>query len=369
MKKQIVFNDFSLLWQEVRKDTLRAIDRVGKNGQYILGEEVKSFEKKLAEFWGLPYAVTCGNGLDAIEICLRCLNLKPEQKVITTPLSAFATSLAILRAGGQPVFVDTDQRGLIDLEKVEQMLQKNPDIRFLVPVHLYGYALNLKRLKQLKHTYGLTIVEDCAQAIGAKSHNRPVGSVGDMAAVSFYPTKNLGCIGDGGAVLTKQAKFARLAKYLRSYGDTEKYHHKYLGLNSRLDEIQAAILKIRLRQLPKRLRQRQKIARRYGQEINHSKITIPSAPDDSDSSWHLFPVLIKGSRRSFQMHLKKAGVPTLIHYPKLIPQQPAIRQANIFADLTNASTFARQEVSLPIHPYLNDSQVERIILACNTWKK
>ena len=199
----IALNDFKKQWLDIKLAALKAMDSVGNSGWLILGKETLNFEKNLAARCGFPFAVGCANGLDAIEIALRCLGLKPGDHVLTTPLSAFATTLAILRAGGVPIFVDVDESGLIDLDLCAQALKNDPAIRFFLPVHLFGHALNSKKLANLKRDFPIKIIEDCAQAIGAQSFNLPVGLIGDAATLSLYPTKNLGCLGDGGALLLK----------------------------------------------------------------------------------------------------------------------------------------------------------------------
>ena len=195
-------NPFDRQWEDVGADVIAAVERVGKSGRYILGPEVAAFESKLARFVEAKHAVGCASGLDAIEIGLRALGLRRGEEVLTTPLSAFATTLAIIRAGGAPVFVDTDETGLLDLERARQCLEERPALRFFVPVHLFGQSLDLGRLQALKDEHGLQVVEDCAQALGASWCDRQVGGVGQVAALSLYPTKNLGALGDAGAVFT-----------------------------------------------------------------------------------------------------------------------------------------------------------------------
>ncbi|HZE12623.1 MAG TPA: DegT/DnrJ/EryC1/StrS family aminotransferase, partial [Chthoniobacterales bacterium] len=188
----IAQNDFAQQWRAVEPAVVAAVRRVGASGRYILGQEVEAFEMALAEHWGMAHAVGVGNGMDALEIGLRCLELRSGEKVLTTPLSAFATTLAILRAGGTPVFVDVDDNGNIDLHQCRQVLRRDSSIRVLLPVHLYGNPCDLEDLATLKRDFDLRIVEDCAQAIGAEHGGRVVGSVGQVAGTSFYPTKNLG---------------------------------------------------------------------------------------------------------------------------------------------------------------------------------
>jgi dTDP-4-amino-4,6-dideoxygalactose transaminase len=366
----IMLNDFVAQWQEVRADTLAAVDRVGASGWLILGKEVKEFEAALGSFWGLAHAVGCGNGLDAIEISLRALGLRAGDRVLTTPLSAFATTLAIVRAGGAPVFVDVDGSGLVDLSLCRKLLKSRPDIRFFVPVHLYGHGLDVDQLADLKRFHNLRIVEDCAQSIGAQSHGVLVGAVGEFAATSFYPTKNLGAMGDGGAVLTADPTLADIARSLRDYGQAQKYVHSRLGLNSRLDELQASILRTALLPRLKRFTERrQAIAAAYVGGIRHAHISLPSSPCGSTSVWHLFPVIVS-DRERFVAHLNANSVGCGVHYPKLITDQEALRGVphEVIGPLDSARRFAAGEVSLPIHPYLDDEQVARVISVCNEWR-
>jgi dTDP-3-amino-3,4,6-trideoxy-alpha-D-glucose transaminase len=368
--QRILLNDFVAQWRDVRADAVAALERVGASGWLILGSEVKGFEAELARYWGVPEVVGCASGLDAIEIALRALGLAPGDKVLTTPLSAFATSLAIVRAGGVPVFVDVDAAGQLDLELAAQALRADPTIRFCLPVHLFGHALDARRLAELA-ALPVKLVEDCAQACGASSRGVPVGATGAAAATSFYPTKNLGAMGDGGALLTADAALAAEARSLRDYGQTAKYVHARLGMNSRLDELHAAILRSALLpRLPAHTRRRAEIAAAYRRGIAHRALALPPVPEGSQSVWHLFPVLVDGARDAFMAHLGSAGIGSGVHYPTLIPDQPAFSGVphERKGSLERALRFAQSEVSLPIHPYLTDEQVERVIAACNSWK-
>ena len=213
----IPLNDFRRQWQDTRDQVMSAVASVGESGWYILGRRVEEFEAALARVWG-RFAAGVASGMDALEIALTVAGCKRGDLVLTTPLSAFATTLAILKLGAIPVFVDTDQFGLIDLAACRRTLQTRPDIRFLVPVHLYGNALDLGELRRLKEDFGIRVVEDCAQSILATFDGHPTGSAGDLAATSFYPTKNLGAMGDGGAILSNSEEFSQTARYLRDSG-------------------------------------------------------------------------------------------------------------------------------------------------------
>ena len=369
----IAMNDFGRQWADTGPAVLEAVSRVGASGWYILGPEVDSFERALAALLGRRFAVGCASGLDAIEISLRCLGLKPGDKVLTTPLSAFATALAILRAGGRPVFVDVDDAGSLDLDRCRAVLERDRSIRFLLPVHLFGHPCNLERLAELKSRFQLKLVEDCAQAIGARFGAQPVGSAGDVSALSFYPTKNLGALGDGGAIATDDPSLADAARGLRDYGQTAKYVHDLLGLNSRLDELHAEFLRRAfLPRLAQWTERREQTARRYLEGIRNPSVRIVPVPAHSRPAWHLFPVLVDASQRSaFCAHLQEGGVRTGIHYPKIIPQQKAMADRSLFevdGDLKQAEGFAAGEVSLPIHAYLRDEEVETIVGRINAWK-
>lgn len=376
MTQIILLNDFKRQWDETRADVLAAVERVGASGWYILGESVASFERALSGTLGLGFAAGCASGLDAIEIALRALDLPAGARVLTTPLSAFATTLAIVRAGGVPVFVDVDARGNVDLERCERLFEERGEISFFVPVHLYGHPVDLEHLERLRARFGLRVVEDCAQAIGARAAGRVAGTVGELAAFSFYPTKNLGALGDGGAVggrvdgLRADARRAA-CQSLRNYGQGARYMHDRLGLNSRLDELHAAVLESAfLPRLASWTARRRQIAARYLAGVSNPAVRVlPPAPG-AEPVWHLFPVLVAADRRqSFQDHLQAAGVQSGVHYPRLIPDQEALRGSafEVVGDLTRAREIADGEVSLPIHPQLTDEEADRVIAAVNRW--
>jgi dTDP-3-amino-3,4,6-trideoxy-alpha-D-glucose transaminase len=368
----ILQNDFKRQWAEIGPAAMAAVERVGASGWYILGKEVDAFEGKMAKFWGVSHAVGVANGMDAIEIALRALDLKLGQKVLTTPFSAFATTLAILRAGGVPVFVDVDDNGNIDLEQCREILARDNSIRFFVPVHLYGNPLDLEKLAGLKRDFDLVIVEDCAQAIGAKHGGRNVGTVGQAAATSFYPTKNLGALGDAGALLTNDMVIASRAKVLRNYGQSARYVHSELGLNSRLDEVHAAILSSALLpNLQTWAEARRRIAQAYLDEIKHPLIELPVSATGSSPAWHIFPSKIRQEKRDhLREYLRGRDIMTSVHYPVTIPEQSALASYGSYEvaiDGINARQIAAAELSLPIHPFLSEQEVRAVTDACNGW--
>jgi dTDP-4-amino-4,6-dideoxygalactose transaminase len=370
---KIEANPFGRQWAAVGEAALAAVRRVGESGWYVLGREVASFEGALAAATGRRHAVGCASGLDAIEIGLRALDLPRGAAVLTTPYSAFATTLAILRAGGVPHFVDVDSSGLLDLDAAAAYLGAHPEVRFAVPVHLFGHALDLERLATLRDRFELAIVEDCAQAIGARSREASVGSVGQVAALSFYPTKNLGALGDGGALLTDSSPIDARARRLRDYGQSDKYVHAELGLNSRLDELHAAVLSdALLPRLTAWTERRRAIARRYAQGLAHPNVRIVEPPPGSSSVWHLQPVRVTGGARDGLLDLlRKEGVQAAVHYPTPIPAQAALRSCSgvrVHGGLERATSLAVEELSLPIHPLLEDAEVDRVIELVNGWR-
>ncbi len=364
-------NDFARQWDDTGGAVEHAVRGVGRSGRYILGPHVARFERAVAALAGRRAAVGCASGMDAIELALRALGMRAGDRVLTTPLSAFATTLAIVRGGGVPVFVDTDERGLVDLDGAEQAIEKDRSIRFFVPVHLYGFPIDLDRLAALRIRFDLRVVEDCAQAIGAAWKGRPAGTTGDAAALSFYPTKNLGALGDAGAVLTDDPAVEHKLRALRDYGQTGKYVHTMIGLNSRLDEVQAAILEQAfLPRFAQWTQRRRTVAQLYGGRLAHPEVS-PVSPGGEGSVWHLFPVRVPAPMRShFRRFLAGRGVETAEHYPVLIPNQPAMQEVawERRGELEHAARLAGEEVSLPLHPYLSDAEVEHVAASVNSWR-
>ena len=359
-------NDFGRQWDEIGADALAAVDRVGRSGWLILGEEVEAFERELAAWWDVEHAVGVASGLDAIEIALRCAGLTPGGRVLTTPLTAFATTLAVLRAGAEPVWCDVDESGGLDLERAEQALRSDRSIEAILPVHLYGHPLDPDGWRQLAAEHGVALVEDCAQSAGARRGDRPTGLGGVAAAVSLYPTKNLGALGDGGVLITADAELAARARRLRSYGLEASGEHREAGLNSRLDELQAAVLRSALLpRLDRFVARRREIAARYEEALGDGPLR-PIRPGGGDSARHLFPVEVsEGDPERVATGLRERGIAVGRHYPRLCPDQAAVAGIGVRADpLAVAQRLCERELSLPIHPFLEDAEVERVIEAC-----
>ena len=337
----------------------RAIDRVIRSGWFVLGPEVEAFEEEFARASGADHAVGVGTGTDAITLILRALGIGSGDEVITTPLSAAYSALAIMMTGARPVFADVDPTRLtIDPAAVAAAVTSRT--RAILPVHLYGQAADMSTLVSIASRHGLALVEDACQAHLATHAGQPVGTIGVAGAFSFYPTKNLGALGDGGAVITNDATLAERLKRLRNGGQSSRYRHEEAGANSRLDELQAAILRARLTYLPDWIDRRREIARTYRQRLHHPAVTVPPEVD-AGHVYHLFPVLAE-DRTELQRHLATLEVETLIHYPVPIPCQPALA-GSAPADCPVATRICDQVLSMPMYPSLSNADVEQVIAA------
>lgn len=333
-----------------------AIRRVIERGWFILGPEVDAFEREFAAAIGAVQAVGVGTGTDALALAIRALDIGPGDEVITAPLSAAFSGLAIMMAGARPVFVDIDPvRLTIDPRAIEAAI--TPRTRAIMPVHLYGQAADMGHVVEIAARHGLDVVEDACQAHLATCEGRPVGTIGTAGAFSFYPTKNLGAMGDGGAVVTSDRALAQRVKRLRNGGQTTRYHHAEAGVNSRLDEMQAAILRARLPLLRGWTERRRALASRYRRELADTPVTVPPEAD-AGHVYHLFPVL-SDSRDALQAHLSRSGVETLIHYPVPLPRQPALASSEPTM-CPIADRVCRQVLSLPLYPSLTDADVSAV---------
>jgi dTDP-4-amino-4,6-dideoxygalactose transaminase len=336
-----------------------AIDRVIASGWFVLGPEVEAFEAEFATASRVPHVVGVGTGTDAITLILRALDIGPGDEVITPPLSAAYSALAVLMAGARPVFADIDPDRLT-MDPRAAAAAITPRTKALLPVHLYGQAADLRPLEALASQHRLALVEDAAQSHLGTADGRPIGTIGIAAATSFYPTKNLGAFGDGGAVLTRDAGLAARVKRLRNGGQTSRYHHEEPGANSRLDEMQAAILRARLTFLPRWTGRRRAIAATYRAALSASSLHVPRECD-AGHVYHLFPVLTE-HRDAFQTWMRERGVETLIHYPVPIPRQPALKSTSP-AMCAIADRVCSQVVSLPMYPGLSDEAVSAVASA------
>lgn len=363
----IRMNDFRAEPGELLVAEARAAERVIRSGWFILGEELAAFEKEFASWSGLSRVAGVGNGMDAIEIGLRASGIGPGDEVVTTPMTAFATVLAILRAGAAPVLADIHpDTGIIDLASVARCL--GPRTRAVLLVHLYGRVGNMDRWTEFCASHGISLLEDCAQAHGARWRGRAAGSFGLFGAYSFYPTKNLGALGDGGAVASSTAEMDAAVRVLRNYGQSTRYWHDQHGLNSRLDEMQAAILRERLAWVDRFIARRRAIAGAYDEGIVNSRVRTPPPPEsDGSHVYHLY-VVCCDERDRLAAFLKERGIETLVHYP--VPahrQKPTLALARDPQGLPQAERFAATCLSIPCHPQMSDSDVRLVIESVNAF--
>ena len=361
----IAMNGFTREPGELKQAMVEACARVINSNYFVLGGEVRDFEEKWASVCGTKHAIGMGNGLDAIEIALRAAGVGPGDEVITTPMTAFATFLGIIRAGAKPVLADIDpSTALLSLESVAGRI--TPRTRAVLLVHLYGQVKDMREWVKFCDEHELLLFEDCAQAHLAECDGKVAGSFGVAGAYSFYPTKNLGAVGDAGALVTSDPEIAERARRLRNYGQSNRYEHVDLGMNSRLDEIQAALLNVRLEWLDGFTERRREIAQRYFQGINNPLVRLLATPVDPRShSYHLF-VVNCNEREKLSSFLSDRGIETLIHYPIPVHRQPAASSFGLVIEhLVNSDIHASTCLSIPCHPGMTDLEVETVISAMN----
>lgn len=362
----VPFLDLTAATEELRPKLDEAIARVLSSGWYVLGQEVNAFESEFAAFVQSDHCVGVGNGLDAIELALRALGVHEGDEVIVPSNTYIATWLAVTRIGAIVVPVEPDIETFnIDPTRVKAAITART--RAIVAVHLYGRTVDMPALRTVASRHGLWLVEDAAQAHGASYEGTPVGSLADAAAWSFYPTKNLGAVGDGGAVTTNDPAVANQVRLLRNYGSRVKYLNEIVGFNSRLDEVQAAALRVKLAHLVDWNHRRRVIAERYHVGLTDLPIVLPGIPRGDEHVWHLF-VVRSTERDRLQEHLTACGVQTLIHYPVPPHLQNAYRHLGLKpGDLPLSESIHRECLSLPIGPHLADSQADTVIDAIRSF--
>lgn len=364
----IRMNDFKAEPEHLRLAELAAAERVLRSGWYVLGPEVEGFESAWAARCGVAHAVGVGNGMDAIEIGLRALGIGAGDEVITTPMTAFPTVLAVIRAGAIPVLADIDPNtALLDPQSVARCITARTKAVLLV--HLYGQVRDMDRWLELCDAHGLSLLEDCAQSHLASWHGRIAGGFGRFGAYSFYPTKNLGAIGDGGAIVSPDGDLMQRAAILRNYGQKERYHHPELGLNSRLDELQAALLSVRLEHLDAFTQRRRQIAEAYHEEISNPAINLLASPEQPENHvYHLF-VLRCAERKRLAQYLREHGVETLAHYPVPVHRQkPCERLDRDPGGLPMSESHAESCLSIPCHPQMSDDDIDAVVRAINAFR-
>ncbi|GLQ95545.1 DegT/DnrJ/EryC1/StrS family aminotransferase [Dyella acidisoli] len=346
-----------------------AAARVIDSGWYILGQEVAAFEREFADYCGVRHAIGVGNGLDALSLILRgykALGALHDGDEVIVPANTFIASfLAITESGLVPVPVEPDPVSF-NIDPIRVAAAIGPRTRAIMAVHLYGQLADMAALTELAERHQLLLIEDAAQSHGAASHERKAGAWGHAAGFSFFPAKNLGALGDGGAVVTNDSLLAARVTALRNYGSEVKYQHLYQGINSRLDELQAALLRVKLKYLDEDIAKRRHVARRYREGISHPLIHLPAVADEARHVWHLFVVRC-AQREALQRHLQAHGVHSQVHYPTP-PHRQAAYPALHELHLPLTEQLHDEVLSLPIGPTLRDEDVQRVIAACQTFE-
>jgi dTDP-4-amino-4,6-dideoxygalactose transaminase len=350
--------EYEALKSQIREAVLRVLDK----GHYVLGEEVELFEKEFAAYVGASQAVGVASGTDALHLALRACKVGPGDEVITVSHTAVATVAAIEMAGAKPVLVDIDPiYYTIDVGAFEKAI--TPRTRAVIPVHLYGQPADMERICAIAREHRISVIEDCCQAHGASLHGRKVGSWGDVGCFSFYPTKNIGGVGDGGMIVTAKPALADGVRSLREYGWKERYVSEVPGFNSRLDELQAAILRVKLRHLDEHNGMRLEAAEEYQRCLAPLGLTVPEARPGATHVFHLYVIRL-AKREELRSFLKGREINALVHYPVPVHLQPAYRDgARVPGMLKRSEQAAREVLTLPLYPYITWDELGRVVSA------
>lgn len=354
LKKQ-----FDKFQSEYEDATLRVL----RSGWYIAGKELEEFETLYADYLGVRHCIGVNSGLDALTLAVQALGIGEGDEVVVQANTFIATALAVSNSRATPVFVEPDEFFGIDAARIEAAITSKT--RAIMPVHLYGQPCNMEKIREIANRHELYVIEDCAQAHGAKLNERKIGTFSDIACFSFYPTKPIGAFGDSGAVVTDSDELDKKLRMLRNYGSRVKYRHEIIGTNTRMDEIQAALLKVNLSHVDEGNAERQSIAQRYLKGINNPKIVLPITRPGATHVYHIFPLLCR-ERDELQNFLISKGVNTQIHYP--IPCHLAECYANLghkTGDFPIAESFAMRELSLPIYVGMSEKEVDHVIRSIN----
>jgi len=359
MNKNIPLLDLGPEITEIYEEVRQAIDDVIKSGRFVLGPNVEAFENEAAEYLGVKYAVGLNSGTDALIIGLRCLGIGQGDEVITTPFTFVATAEAVSLVGAKPVFADIDPNTYnIDPSLIEEKI--NSKTKAIIPVHLFGQGAEMDLILDIARKHDLKIVEDAAQGIGGEYKGKKLGSIGDVGGFSFFPSKNLGGFGDGGLITTNSEETANSARILREHGSKDKYFNQVVGYNSRLDEIQAAILRVKLPRLDKMNEERRKAAKRYDEMLaGIPEIVVPTGPEFIKHIYNLYTIrILEGKRDMVKNHLMKAGITSVVYYPAPVNKLPPYREVGF--DCPQSDKASEEVLSLPIWPFISGDVQEKI---------
>ncbi len=364
------FLDLQAQFATIRAEVMAAVERVMNSQHFILGPDVPAFEKEMVDLLGCRYAFGCASGSDALLVALMALGVGHQDEVITTPFTFVATAGSIARLGARPIFVDIDLDTYnLDPHQVSQAI--SPRTKAIMPVHLFGLAAPMDEIADIASDHHLAVVEDAAQALGAMYRQQPIGTLGTIGCFSFFPSKNLGGAGDGGMLVTNDARLAEQIKLLRLHGGRSKYHYDILGLNSRLDSLQAAILRVKLAHLSEWTLARCRNAERYRKWFTQAGlqkfVRLPAEPDTSIHAFNQFVIRTK-QRDSLRAFLQNSGIPTEIYYPLPLHLQPAFEYLGYKpGDFPNSEAASRTVLALPIYPELPEAQQERVVSAISSF--
>ena len=363
---KVPFSTFVPMHAEIKNEVMKKFEEVYDRSWFVQGKEVAAFEQEFSSFCGCRFAVGCGNGLDALYLILKAMDIGEGDEVIVPSNTFIATALAVTYAGATPVFTEPHLETFnVDPSLIEEKI--TPETKAVIAVHLYGQPADMDEISRIAEKHGLRVIEDCAQAHGAVYRGQKVGSLGDAAGFSFYPGKNLGALGDGGAVVTASQALADKVRALGNYGTAEKYNHIYKGNNSRLDEVQAAFLRIKLKYLEKWTQNRQETARRYLTEIRNPKLILPALSGDCSHVWHIFAVRCR-ERDRLEEYLNRHGIGTTKHYPIPLHQQKAYHDLEIpEGAFPAAEEISSTELSIPMYYGMTDDEISYVTDAINAF--
>jgi dTDP-4-amino-4,6-dideoxygalactose transaminase len=356
----IPMNNFILQYNSIKKEIDDAINYVLKSGWYILGENVRCFEKEFANYCGIKNAIGVGNGLEALHLAMLAYGLKEGDEVITVSNTAVATVLAISLTGAKPTFVDIDTETYnMDISKIEEKITNRT--KAILPVHLFGHPVDMDPLLEIANKNDLIVIEDACQAHGAEYKGKKVGALGNVGCFSFYPTKNLGAYGDGGMIITNDKEISEKILMLRNYGQTSRYVHSIKGINSRLDEMQAAILRVKLNYLDRWNEKRRENAKLYNKLLDGIDVLCPIEKNYAKHVYYLYVIRSK-KRDELQRLLETRSITTLIHYPIPVHLQEAYEDLNVHrGTLPITEKIANEIISLPLYPELRKDQIEKVV--------
>ena len=357
---QIDFANLKIQHNLYKEEIEEAILKVARDCNFIMGSQIDELEKNLEKFTGSKYAISCSSGTDALLLAMMALDIQPNDEIITTPFTFFATAETIAFLKAKPVFVDIDEKTYnIDPKKIEEKISSKT--KAIIPVSLYGQPCDMDEINQIAKKYNLKVIVDGAQSFGSTYKGESDSNLGDISCTSFFPAKPLGCYGDGGALFTNDEKLADKIKSLRLHGQSIRYHHQYIGMGGRLDTIQAAVLNVKIKYYEKDLKLRQDVAEKYTKALNEKNIETPLVKSDRTSAWAQYSIRVQ-NRTELQTKLQNLGIPTAVHYPMPLHVQECFKYLNLKeGDFPISEKVSKEIMSLPMNPYVSDEEIEFIV--------